>query len=138
MNIQDIMTRNVVTMPRNAPVADAARAMKTSDIGAVLVDDDGRLCGIVTDRDIVVRTVADGLDPQQTPVGDICSDTLVTLSPHDSIEEATRRMREYALRRMPVVDDSDHPIGIISLGDLAVERDPDSVLGQVSSAPPNS
>lgn len=139
MNVQDLMTRNVVTMPRNAPVSDAARAMKTSDIGTVIVEEDGgKLFGVVTDRDIVVRAIAEDCDPHRTQVGDICSKSLVTLKPTDSVDEAVRRMKENAVRRLPVVDDKEKPIGIVSLGDLAMERDPDSALGQVSLAPPNA
>lgn len=111
--------------------------MKLSDIGTVIVEEDGgKLFGIVTDRDIVVRSIAEDLDPHHTQVGDICSKSLVTLKPTDSIDEAVRRMKENAVRRVPVVE-NDKPIGIVSLGDLAMERDPDSALGQVSLAPPN-
>lgn len=137
MRVEEIMTRNVVTLPRNASVAAAARAMRTSDIGAVLVEEDGgRFVGILTDRDIVLRAIADDRDPHHTPVGEVCSKGVVSVSPQDSVDEAVRRMGEYAVRRLPVID-NDRPIGILSLGDLAAERDPDSTLGQISLAPPN-
>lgn len=137
MSINDLMTRNVVTMRRNDPVMDAARIMRDADIGAVIVENnDGSLYGILTDRDIVVRCLALDKDPLRTPVGDVCSKALVTVTPEDSIDEAVRRMQENAVRRIPVVED-DRPVGIVSIGDLAMERDPDSALGQLSSAPPN-
>lgn len=137
MSIDDIMTRNVVTMRRNDPVMDAARIMRDADIGAVIVeDDDGGLYGILTDRDIVVRCLAVDKDPLHTPVGDICSKSTVTVTPQDSIDEAVRRMQENAVRRVPVLE-GNRPVGIVSIGDLAMERDPDSALGQLSSAPPN-
>ena len=137
MSIDDIMTRNVVTMRRNDPVMDAARIMRDADIGAVIVeDDDGGLYGILTDRDIVVRCLAEDKDPLHTPVGDICSKSTVTVTPQDSIDEAVRRMQENAVRRVPVLE-GNRPVGIVSIGDLAMERDPDSALGQLSSAPPN-
>lgn len=136
MVVDQIMTRSAVVMPRSALVAEAARAMRLSDIGDVLVEDCNQLYGIVTDRDIVVRTVAEGLDPEQTTLGDICSTTLITVTPDDSVDEAVRRMADNAIRRLPVVD-GDRVVGIVSLGDLAMERDPDSALGQVSLAPPN-
>jgi len=136
MSINDIMTRNIVTMRRNDPVVDAARIMRDGDIGAVVVEnDDGSLYGILTDRDIVVRCIAEDKSPLHTPVGDICSKAPVTISPDDSVDEAVRRMEENAVRRIPVVE-GNRPVGIVSLGDLAIERDPDSALGQVSSAPP--
>jgi CBS domain-containing protein len=91
----------------------------------------------VTDRDITVRLVAQGRDPNTTQLADICSSELTTLSPDDDIERAIRVMSEKAIRRVPVVDSRNEAVGIVSLGDLALERDPRSVLGRISSAPPN-
>ena len=137
MSVNDVMTRNIVTMRRNDPVSDAARIMRDADIGAIVVEiDDGSLYGILTDRDIVVRCIALDKDPLHTPVGDICSEAPLTITPEDSMDEAVRRMEENAVRRIPVVE-GNRPVGIVSLRDLAIERDPDSALGQVSSAPPN-
>lgn len=134
--IRDVMTAKPKTLSASATLAEAARIMRQEDIGDVLVVDEGKPCGIVTDRDIVVRGIAAGKDPNQTQVKEIASKDVVTLKPDASVDEAIRIMRERAIRRIPVMEGG-KPIGIVSLGDLAVERDQKSVLGQVSAAPPN-
>jgi CBS domain-containing protein len=136
-SIRDVMTRDPVTIDANAPVVDAARQMKTRDIGDVVVLDGGRVAGVVTDRDIVVRAVADAKDPQTTRIADVCSRDLVTVPSSASIEDAVRLMREHAVRRLPVVDDG-RPVGIVSIGDLAIERDSGSALADISAAPGNA
>lgn len=138
-HVKDIMTSNPVTLSENDTCVEAAKAMHDNNIGAVLVcrDNDGALCGIVTDRDIVVRAVAKGDDPNNVTLGQICSASLTTLAPDENADEAVRRMQKEAVRRMPVVDDG-KPVGIVSLGDLAVDRDPRSALGQISAAHPNN
>jgi CBS domain-containing protein len=135
--IQDVMTTNPVTLPGTASVHEAARAMRDHNIGDVIVIEHNEVCGIVTDRDIIVRTVAEARDPATTPLADLCSHALLTVAPTDSIEEAVRLMRTHAIRRLPVVEGG-KAVGIVSLGDLAVERDPDSALGEISAAPPNT
>ena len=135
--IRELMTPNPVALPGTASVHEAARAMRDADIGDVIVIENDRVCGIVTDRDIVVRTLAEARDPATTTLADICSHPLLSVSPTDSVEEAVRLMRTYALRRLPVVEGG-QPVGIVSLGDLAVERDPGSALGDISAAPPNT
>jgi CBS domain-containing protein len=135
--IRELMTPNPVALPGTASVHEAARAMRDAEIGDVIVIENNQVCGIVTDRDIVVRTVAEAQDPATTTLADICSHAVVTVSPTDSVEEAVRLMRTHAIRRVPVVEGG-QPVGIVSLGDLAVERDPDSALGEMSSAPPNA
>lgn len=134
--IRDLMTPNPIALPASSPAIEAARAMRDSDIGDVVVLDGQEIYGIVTDRDIVVRAVAEGLDPASTPLKDICSRVLTTISPQESVDKAVRMMREKAIRRLPVVEDK-RPVGIVSIGDLALERDPDSALGNISAAPPN-
>jgi CBS domain-containing protein len=124
-------------LPGTASVHEAAQAMRDADIGDVIVIENQRVCGIVTDRDIVVRTVAEARDPATTTLADICSHPLLIVSPTDSVEKAVRLMGTYALRRVPVVE-AGQPVGIVSLGDLAVERDPGSALGDISAAPPNT
>ena len=136
--LQDVMTRDPIVFEATTPVVDAARAMRDNDTGDVLVQRDGSLCGIVTDRDIVVRGVAEDLDPSSAPVGDLCTTDVTALHPEDSVEDAVRIMREQALRRLPVVDESGQPVGIVSIGDLAIEQDPGSVLGDISAAAPNN
>ena len=135
--VQDLMTPQPITMPASDSVVMAAEVMREADIGDVLVTRDNEVCGIVTDRDIVVRVVADGRDPRTVLVGEVCSPSLTSVTPSESVERALELMREKALRRIPVVDDG-RPVGILSIGDLAVERDPDSVLGDISAAPPNN
>jgi CBS domain-containing protein len=134
--VRDVMTTDLVTCPSSAPVMDAAGHMRDRNIGDVLVVDDGSVRGIVTDRDIVVRCVADGGDVRQATVGDVCTGDLTTVASDASIEEAARIMRDNALRRLPVVDDG-RPVGIVTLGDLAIDADPSSALGAISAASPN-
>jgi CBS domain-containing protein len=101
------------------------------------VEDDGQVRGIVTDRDIVVRAVADGRDPASTTLGEVGSTDVVALSPDDTVERAVEIMRQKAIRRVPVVEGG-RAVGIVSIGDLAAERDPDSALADISSARPNT
>jgi CBS domain-containing protein len=130
------MTAPPVTVEPQASVTDVARIMRDEDIGAVLVTDEDRLRGLVSDRDLVVRVFAEGEDPGQTTVARACSEDLVTVGPDDELDVAVRVMREHAVRRVPVVEEG-RPVGIVSLGDLAVERDPGSALGDISAAGPN-
>jgi len=110
--------------------------MRERDIGDVIVLEDDRVVGILTDRDIVVRAVAEGRTPTETRVGDIGSRDPETLRPDDTVEDAVRIMREKAVRRIPVVENG-RPIGIVSIGDLAVETDTDSALADISVAEPD-
>ena len=136
--IEDIMTRDVHCVPAETTLRECARIMRDKRIGDVLVTDPkGKLCGIVTDRDIVVRAVAEGKDLDTCKVGDIRSGQLVKLAPDAPVDEAVRLMRENAIRRIPVVQD-DVPVGIVSIGDLAAHKDPRSALGQISKAAPNN
>jgi CBS domain-containing protein len=134
--VRDVMTRDPATVDASVPVAEAARVMHDRDVGDVIVLQGGRLRGIVTDRDIVVRVVAEERDARTARVGDVVTPNLVTLTPTDPMDRAVALMREHALRRLPVVE-GDRPVGIVSLGDLAVEREPRSALAQISAAPPN-
>ncbi len=134
--VREIMSKKVVKLDAKSPVLEAARMMANEDIGAVIVEDSGRPCGIVTDRDIVVRAIAAGKAPDQAKLGDICSKQLLTLSPDDDLDRAVELMRDKAVRRVPVIDKKGTTVGIVSLGDLALERDRKSVLGQISAAPP--
>lgn len=135
--IADIMTANPKTLDEDATILEAAQLMDREDIGDVLMTKDGRCTGIVTDRDIVVRAIAEGKLPEETKLSDIASGEVVTLSPSDAVAQAVAQMRDKAIRRIPVVDDEGRPVGIVSIGDLAVERDPDSALADISAAPPN-
>jgi CBS domain-containing protein len=92
---------------------------------------------VVTDRDLVVRALAEGADISSKSVQEVCSTETVTVSPDDDVDRAIQLMRERAIRRLPVVEEEDRPVGVVSLGDLAVERDPHSALGDISAAHPN-
>lgn len=135
--LKDLMTPNPLTVTMGTSILEAAQQMRDQGIGDVIVTDGGKVCGIVTDRDIVVRAIADGCEPTTTSVGDICSRDLVTLGPAADVTEAVTLMRERALRRLPVVENG-KPVGIVSIGDLAIERDEDSALADISAAPPNT
>jgi len=135
-SVKDVMTRNPITVPAGATTLDAARLMKEQDIGDVIVLDDDAVCGIVTDRDLVVRVLAEGRNPSGTKVADVCSRDVTTVSPNDPAERAVELMRDGALRRLPVTEKG-KPVGVVSIGDLAVTRDPDSALADISAAPPN-
>ncbi len=134
--VSEIMTPEPVTLRSTQPVAEAARVMREHGIGNVLVIEGEQLKGMVTDRDIVVRAVADNRDPAITLVGEICSPELVTVAPGDDADAVVQRMREHAIRRVPVVEDG-LPVGILSIGDMALERDERSALADVSAQPPN-
>ena len=135
-HVSDIMTADPVTVEPQTSVTAVARLMRDRDLGAVLVTDGDRLRGLVTDRDLVVRALAEGGDLEQTTVAGACSDDLVTVAPDDDLDRAIRLMREHAVRRVPVVDHG-RPVGIVSLGDAAMERDPESALGDISAAKPD-
>ncbi|HVL96682.1 MAG TPA: CBS domain-containing protein [Solirubrobacteraceae bacterium] len=135
--VNEVMTHDPRTVDSGAPLVEAAREMKEADAGAILVADDGRFKGLVTDRDIVVRAIAEGKDPKSTTVGEICTSAAQTLTPDSSVEDAIRLMREHAIRRIPVVQDG-RPVGIVAIGDLAIERDEDSALADISAARGNN
>lgn len=135
--VRDIMSAAPVCMAPGESVSAAARAMKQHGIGTILVLTDGSLSGLVTDRDITVLVLAEDRDPQTTRVGDICSSELVVLDPDDDLVQAARLVRDRAVRRIPVLRDGT-PVGVVSVGDLALEKDAMSVLSGVSCAPPKS
>jgi len=135
--MRDIMSPAPVSMAPTESAAAAARAMKEHGIGTVLVLADGKLSGLLTDRDITVRVLAENRDPLTTPVGDICTTELAALGPDDDVDQAARLVRDRAVRRIPVVQDG-IPVGIVSIGDLALEKDGQSVPSDVSAAPPSA
>jgi CBS domain-containing protein len=134
--VEEIMTHDPRTVEADRTLVDAAREMRDGDIGDVIVVRGGTVEGIITDRDIVVRAVADGRDPGSTPVTEACTSNPTTLEPTSSLDEAIALMREQDIRRVPVVRDG-RPVGILSLGDVAVERDPDSALADISTGDPD-
>ncbi|MFF7967764.1 CBS domain-containing protein [Streptomyces sp. NPDC007903] len=136
-HVRDILTSELVTVEPQASVASVARLMRDEDVGTVLVTEEGQLKCLVSDRDLVVRAFAEGVDPDRTTVIQAASDDLVTIGPDESIDHAVELMREHAVRRLPVVE-GDEAVGIIALGDLAIELDETSALGDISAAKPNS
>ena len=136
-SIREVMTENPEAVSGDATVADAANVMRDKDIGDVLWVEGEEVKGILTDRDIAVRVVAEGKDPTSTTVSEVATTDLKTLSPDDSLDEAVELVREHDIRRVPVVEDA-RPVGIVSLGDLARERDENSALADISSASPNN
>lgn len=135
--ISEVMTPEPAVLSGEATCVDAAQLMRELDVGAILVEDEqGKLQGIVTDRDVVVRCIADGADPKTTTLSSLCSEAVAKLTPDDDVHEAVELMKKKAIRRVPVVD-GDHAVGIVSIGDLAMMLDPDSALGRLSEAPAN-
>jgi CBS domain-containing protein len=130
------MSAPAVGLPEQATLVDAAQQMRVNDIGDVLIVDGDRVLGIVTDRDIVVRALAEGRDPTATTVGEVASRDTVVVEPDQPAAEAVRLMRERALRRLPVCEGG-RLVGVVSLGNLATARDPDSALAEISGAPPD-
>ena len=136
--VRDVMTADPECVATSDTTDQAAKVMRDKDIGSVVVTQNGGgVAGIVTDRDIVVRAVADAKHPEETKVEDVCSSNPTTVSADDSIADAIKCMRDENIRRVPVVD-GDKPVGIVSLGDLAQAQDPNSVLGDISAAAPNN
>jgi len=132
--IREIMSPAPVGLAATDPVSAAARAMKEHGTGTVLVLAGGKLTGLVTDRDITVRVLADNRDPQATPLGDICSSDLAVVGPDDDVDQAAKLIRDRAVRRIPVVRDGT-AVGIVSIGDLTPEEDERSAH---SAAPPDA
>src|SRR5215210_7428900 len=117
--IRNVMTPNPTTVEPSTPVVEAARIMKSQDVGPVPVCQDGRLVGVVTDRDIVLRVVAEGKDPQSTTVSEVASDNLVTIDPQQNLDEALRLMAQHQVRRLPVVEEDGKLVGIVAQADVA-------------------
>ena len=133
-SVREIMTPDPVTLPADTPVREAAMAMRDQGIGDVLVIDGGQLHGIVTDRDLVVRGLAERDDLSGCTLREVCTRQPITVTPDDDAESVIARMRQNAVRRIPVVDGG-KPVGVLSLGDAAIENDPDSALADISAAP---
>jgi CBS domain-containing protein len=134
--VRDIMTPNPVGVYYDQTVAEAARVMRDTGVGAVLVVNGDSLGGVVTDRDLVIRGLAESAGPD-SPVGPLCTAKLVGVDAGADITDAEQLMRDNAVRRLPVIDDG-QIVGIITLGDIAVSADSDSSLAAVSRAAPNT
>lgn len=136
-SVGNVMTPEVIGVSPSAPVTEAAEMMREYDVGDVLVVEDGRAQGIVTDRDLAVRVLAAHREPESTTVREICSEDLISVLPDVPVSEAVGLMREHAIRRLPVIAADGQPQGVVTIGDLAVAEDPKSALADISAAPPN-
>lgn len=134
--VRDVMTPGPIGVDYHQSIGEAARIMRDWGVGAVLVVNDQSLYGLVTDRDLVVRAVADAKGPDE-PVGPLSSGDLIGVDVDADAREAVRLMREHAVRRLPVIEDG-QVAGMVSLGDLAIQHDPGSALAAVSRATANT
>jgi CBS domain-containing protein len=134
--VRDVMTPGVVAVRPDASLVEAAQLMRVQDIGDVVVADGQRIVGVLTDRDITVRAVAEGVDPLTVSAGSVCTRDPVLVAPEDPVAAAAALMRAHAVRRLPVVEEG-LPVGMVSLGDLAEAENPGSVLAEISRAAPD-
>ena len=129
-NVRDAMTSNPRSIEPSTTVTEAARLMKAEDVGSLPIVDGDQLVGMVTDRDTVIRVVAEGKDPQSTTVGEIASRDLVTVDPEQDLDEAMRLMARHQVRRLPVAEEDGRLVGILAQADVAREGK-DAKTGQV-------
>jgi CBS domain-containing protein len=134
--VRDLMTPLPTTVPPTATMQQAAMLMRDQQVGDVLVCDGDDLVGIVTDRDLVVRGLAETGDAT-VPVSELCTAHPITVEPDASIGKVAEMMAGNAIRRLPVVENG-RLVGVVSLGDLAADREPASVLGEISTAMPDN
>jgi CBS domain-containing protein len=139
LRVRDVMTANPVAIEEEASVVEAARAMRDGNFGSVIVvkEPGGAVCGMVTDRDIAVRVVAEGVDPSKVQLADICEGDVVTVGLDEPVDNVAKLMRDRAIRRVPVLDGA-RLVGVVSLGDLAKKMDEADDLAKISAAPANS
>lgn len=131
MLIKQVMTRNVEVIRPNTSVEEAATKMKDLDVGSLPVCDGTRMQGMLTDRDITIRVVAAGMDAKQTKASDVMTDEVYYCYDDQDVQEAAGMMKEQQIRRLPIVDRNKDLVGIVSLGDLAVDADNDAMSGDV-------
>ncbi len=129
MIIREIMTTDIASAELDTTLEEVAQMMKDEDVGAIPVVDEDELVGIVTDRDIVIRCIAEGKDPAETHVEDVLTEELHTIHPDADAAEAARLMAEKQIRRLPVVEDGEL-LGVISIGDIAVKQGDDQITGE--------
>jgi len=122
--IREAMTSNPSTVQPGTPIAEAAQVLKNEDAGVVPVVQGDQLVGMLTDRDIVIRVIAEGKDPQSTTVEQIATKQLVTIDPQQNLDEALRLMAQHQVRRLPVVEEDGRLVGVIAQADVAKHADP--------------
>jgi CBS domain-containing protein len=130
VTVKQLMTPYPVVVDEATPVAQCARIMDDRDIGALGVMREGQLIGVLTDRDIVIRAVARDRDPATMSAGELATPEVVAVASSAPVEEAEGRMRERGVRRLFVVGDDGRPLGILTLDDLIVLRDPSSIVAR--------
>lgn len=130
MQLKDVMTKNPKVLPVNATVRDAAKLMKEIDSGIVPVIENNRLAGVVTDRDIVTRLIAEDRSPNDTRVEKVMTDKVYFCYEDQDVKDAAKLMSEKQVRRIPIVNRQHELVGIISMGDLAVDVNKDKLTGQ--------
>jgi len=131
MKVKDISTPDPQCIGPNAPLIEAAKKMRILDVGMLLVCENERLIGTVTDRDITVRAVAEGLDPKTVKVREMMTQEVVYCFENRSVEEAAHLMEEKKIRRLPVLNQEKHLVGIVSIGDLAARAHERKLAGEV-------
>ena len=120
-SVKDAMTANPRTISGDTPVVDAARVMRDENVGSLPLVEGGRLVGTLTDRDIIVRVIADGRDPHSVSAGEIASRDLVTVDPQQNLDDALRLMAQHQVRRIPVVEEDGRLVGVVAQADVAQE-----------------
>jgi CBS domain-containing protein len=128
MDVSNVMTREVEVVRPDATIQEAAQKMKEIDVGSLPVCDGRKLQGVITDRDVTIRAVAEGRDPKQTRVKDVMTADVVYGRTGQDIVEIAETMAAHQIRRLPIVNDDNDLVGIVALGDLAVDA-PDEELG---------
>jgi CBS domain-containing protein len=124
-SVSDVMTSNPKTVDASSSVVEAAKLMRDEDTGIIPIVDGDRLAGTITDRDLALRVVAEGRDPQTTTVAEVASRDLVTVDPQQDLDEALRLMARHQVRRLPVVEEDGKLVGILSQADVAREATPE-------------
>ena len=130
MQVFEVMTPDVIVIEADTPLAEAARKMKLLDVGPLPVVEGERMVGMVTDRDITVRATAEGLDPEQVQVREVMTAEVVACRDTDDVQDAARTMQLAQLRRLVVVDENGRLVGIVSLGDIALQAGDDKLTGE--------
>jgi CBS domain-containing protein len=125
-NIRDVMTSNPRTIDADQTVAYAAKMMREEDVGLAPIVEGDKLVGMLTDRDITTRVVAEGKNPDQVKVRDVASKQLVTIDPQQDLDEALRMMAKHQVRRLPVVEEDGRLVGVVAQADIAREGDDDA------------
>jgi CBS domain-containing protein len=130
VTVEQLMTPYPIVVDAATPIAQCARLMDDRDIGALGVMEEGRLVGVLTDRDIVIRALARDRDPFELTAGELASGDVVAVTTDASVDEAERRMRQRAVRRLFIIADDGRPLGILTVDDLIALREPNSIMAQ--------